>query len=79
MVQSEGIFKLSFEEFRQTQLTTFLKKLTVKTRVIIMQNIDDVNQIAFLHCCLQSGGVQVRFDLTFMETEGHTHIDLLFR
>lgn len=43
-----------------------------------MQNIDDVNQTAFLHCCLQSGGVRVRFGLTFMETEGHTHIDLLF-
>lgn len=39
-----------------------------------MQNIDDVNQINFLHCCQQSGGVRVRFDLTCMETD----MDLLF-
>lgn len=44
-----------------------------------MKKIDDVNQIAFLHCFLQSGGVRVRFDFAFMETEEHTHIDLLFR
>lgn len=38
-----------------------------------MQNIDDVNQIAFLHCFLQSGGIRVRFDHTFIETEEHTY------